>query len=61
MLVPVWLLAYTYSGKPFQVIVNGVTGAIAGRHPYSVWKIIAAIALAVLIGAILVLSQAAFE
>ena len=36
VLVPVWLLAYTYGGKPFQVVVNGVTGTIAGRHPYSV-------------------------
>ena len=61
MLVPVWLLAYTYGGKPFQVIVNGVTGRIAGRHPYSVWKIVGAIALAALIAAILVLSNAAFE
>jgi hypothetical protein len=61
VLVPVWLLAYTYGGKPFQVVVNGVTGTIAGRHPYSVWKIVGAIALALLAVAFLVLSNAAFE
>ena len=39
VLVPVWVLAYTYGGKPYQVVVNGVTGVIAGRYPYSIWKI----------------------
>ena len=40
MLVPVWLLSYNYGAKAFQVIVNGYTGKIAGRYPYSVWKIV---------------------
>ena len=55
VLVPVWVLAYTYSGKPYQVVVNGVTGLIAGRHPYSVWKIVALVA-AVLIAVALLLA-----
>ena len=59
--MPVWLLAYTYGGKPFQVVVNGVTGTIAGRHPYSVWKIVGAIALAVLAGIVLVLFNSALQ
>ena len=61
VLVPVWLLAYVYRGKPFQVVVNGVTGTIAGRHPYSVWKILGAIAVVLAIVMFLVLSNAAFE
>ena len=61
VLVPVWLLAYNYGGKPFQVIVNGYTGTIAGRYPYSVWKIIGAIALALVIAAFLAMMSAAFE
>jgi hypothetical protein len=50
VLVPVWLLSYTYGARAFQVIVNGYTGKIAGRHPYSVWKVafLVALALAVL-------------
>ena len=39
VLVPVWLLKYDYGRKAYQVIVNGYTGAIAGRRPYSAWKI----------------------
>jgi hypothetical protein len=58
VLVPVWLLAYVYGGKPFQVVVNGVTGTIAGRHPYSVWKILGAVALALLVLAVLILANA---
>jgi hypothetical protein len=30
-----WLLTYTYGAKPFQVIANGATGAIAGQYPKS--------------------------
>lgn len=39
ILVPVWLLAYDYHGKTFQVVVNGYTGTIAGRYPKSWIKI----------------------
>ena len=39
ILVPVWLLAYTYGSQNFQVVVNGYTGAIAGRYPKSAIKI----------------------
>ena len=52
VLVPVWLLTYDYRAKPYQVIVNGYTGAIAGRRPYSRWKIAFAVLLAILIGLI---------
>jgi hypothetical protein len=48
VLVPVWLLSYDYGSKAYQVIVNGYTGTIAGRHPYSFWKIAFAIVLALL-------------
>ena len=48
VLVPVWLLSYTYGARAFQVIVNGYTGTIAGRYPKSVWKILLLIVAAVL-------------
>lgn len=51
ILVPVWLLTFTYGPKSYQVVVNGYTGAIAGKHPLSPWKIF----LAVLAGLILLL------
>ena len=48
VLVPVWVLSYTYGARAFQVIVNGYTGTIAGRYPKSVWKIVLLVVAAVL-------------
>jgi hypothetical protein len=45
-LVPVWLSTYVYRGKPYQLLVNGYTGAMAGRYPKSPWKILFLVALA---------------
>jgi hypothetical protein len=39
LLLPIWLLTYRYRSKPFQVVANGYTGAIAGHYPKSFWKI----------------------
>ena len=39
VLVPVWLVAYDYGRKSYQLVANGVTGEIAGRYPKSAWKI----------------------
>ena len=39
ILVPVWLLTYNFGAKSFQVVVNGVTGRMAGDYPKSPWKI----------------------
>ena len=55
VLVPVWVLAYTYGSKSFQVVVNGYTGAIAGKHPLSWVKITFAV-LAVLIAIAIIVS-----
>ena len=46
VLVPVWLSSYNYGAKAFQVIVNGYSGKIAGKYPYSVWKILFLVLLA---------------
>ncbi|MCC6164757.1 MAG: zinc ribbon domain-containing protein [Acidobacteria bacterium] len=39
ILAPVWLLTYVYGRKSYQVVVNGVTGEIAGSRPWSWIKI----------------------
>jgi hypothetical protein len=49
MLVPVWLLAYTYGARTFQVVVNGYTGAMAGEYPKSFWKIFFAVVAALIV------------
>ena len=46
VLLPVWLVAYRYGARDFQVVVNGATGRVAGEYPKSWVKI----ALAVLAG-----------
>jgi len=43
MLLPVWVVAYLFAGKTWQVLVNGRTGEVIGRRPYSAWKIAALI------------------
>jgi hypothetical protein len=55
ILVPAWLLTYTYGRRMFQVVANGYTGAIAGRYPRSPWKIAAAVFAAVVIAIVLIL------
>jgi hypothetical protein len=55
ILVPVWVLAVRYrDDRPaLRVVINGQTGAIAGKVPLAWWKIaLAAVALAALIAAI---------
>jgi predicted RNA-binding Zn-ribbon protein involved in translation (DUF1610 family) len=39
ILVPVWVVSYTYGSRNFQVVTNGYTGLIAGDRPYSWIKI----------------------
>lgn len=48
ILLPIWLLTYTYGSKTFHVVANGYTGEIAGDYPKSFWKI-ALLVLAALI------------
>ncbi|MBD2329793.1 hypothetical protein [Alkalinema sp. FACHB-956] len=52
ILLPVWLSAYRYNNKVFQVIVNAQTGQVMGERPYSATKIAIAVVagVAVLVG-----------
>ncbi len=45
LLLPVWLLAYRYHDKAYQVMINAVSGEVQGERPYSVWKILFAVLL----------------
>jgi ribosomal protein S27E len=51
ILLPVWLSAYRYNNKQFQVMVNAQTGEVLGDRPYSTVKI----ALAIVAGVTVVL------
>ena len=54
---PSWMLSYVYASKSYQVIVNGVTGSIAGERPWSWVKI----ALLVLLGLIILATWASLD
>lgn len=47
VLMPVWLVSYTYGSRRFQIVANGYTGKIAGKHPYSWVKIFFAVLTAI--------------
>jgi hypothetical protein len=49
ILAPLWLATYTYRGRARQVVVNGVTGKVAGDRPWSWPKIALAALLALLV------------
>jgi hypothetical protein len=58
ILTPIWLLSYTFGARNFQAVVNGYTGAIAGKYPKSWIKITVAILVALaVIGLVLLVSK----
>jgi Zn finger protein HypA/HybF involved in hydrogenase expression len=48
VLLPVWLVTYTYGTKNYQVAVNGHTGKITGEYPISWVKVTFVVILALL-------------
>jgi hypothetical protein len=57
VMLPVWLLAYRYKDKTYQVVINAATGEVQGERPWSWVKITAAI----LTGLAIVLAIAAMS
>jgi hypothetical protein len=57
VLVPVWLLTYTYGSRPWQVVVNGYTGRMAGEYPKSWWKIALLVLVALIVVLFIVMTQ----
>jgi ribosomal protein S27E len=49
ILMPVWISAYRYRNKQYQVMVNAQTGQVLGERPWSVEKIAAAVIAGVLV------------
>ena len=55
ILVPVYVLSYTYRGAKYQAVVNAVTGRMGGTYPVS-WIKVALIVLVILTVLLFVLS-----
>ena len=57
ILLPVWLMAYRYRDKTYQVMMNAATGEVSGHRPYSWVKI----GFAMLLATILIVTFWAFS
>lgn len=55
LLLPVWMGAYRFQGKVYQVAVNARTGEVQGERPYSPSKIALLVAAIVLVILLIVL------
>ncbi|UAB82002.1 DNA helicase PriA [Marixanthomonas sp. SCSIO 43207] len=53
ILLPVYVSAYSYKGKRYNFFVNGQTGTLSGKRPYSFWKIFFFILAIILVIAII--------
>ncbi|PCJ95346.1 MAG: DNA helicase PriA [Flavobacteriaceae bacterium] len=53
ILLPVYISSYDYNGKEFHFYINGQTGEISGKRPYSFWKIFFLVLLIVVIIAVI--------
>jgi LSD1 subclass zinc finger protein len=49
LLLPIWIAAYIYAGKSYQVFVNAHTSEVVGERPYSIPKIAAAVVAALVV------------
>lgn len=45
ILLPVWILHYSYGGKPMKVVVSGIDGRTYGERPFSRMKLLLASAM----------------
>jgi predicted RNA-binding Zn-ribbon protein involved in translation (DUF1610 family) len=54
MLLPAWVAVYRYHDQTYQILVNGRTGKVVGRRPWSYWKI-ARLVILFLLAAVLVM------
>jgi len=53
LLLPVWMMAYRFRDKSFQVYINAATGEVQGERPYSWVKITLAALLAVAVAGLI--------
>lgn len=49
LLLPLWIAAYRYDKKVYRFLVNGQTGEVRGEAPVSVWKVLIAVLLGLVV------------
>jgi DNA-directed RNA polymerase subunit RPC12/RpoP len=55
ILLPIYISSYTYKNKQYYFYINGQSGSISGKRPYSFWKIFFAVLLGLIVIAAIVL------
>ena len=55
--MPIWLLTYNFKSHPYQMVVNGYTGQMAGEYPKSPWKIALLVLVALIVLMIVIFSS----
>jgi hypothetical protein len=58
MLLPVWVMAYTYKNTVYRFLINGQNGRATGQAPVSWVKMIVAIAIVVVVAMLIFLGVA---
>jgi len=59
LLLPVWIGAYRFQNKVYQVAVNARTGEVQGERPYSAAKIAMLVAAAILLVVLVIMLKSA--
>jgi ribosomal protein S27E len=54
LLLPIWISAYRFNQKVYQVMVNARTGEVQGDRPYSFWKIAGLVLLIAIVVALVI-------
>lgn len=55
ILLPVWLTAYRFRDRQYQVAINARTGEVQGSRPYSVTKIVLTVFAGICVAAIVII------
>jgi len=53
VLLPIWISSYVYKNKTYQFAINGYTGQVSGKRPWSTGKIIGLIVVILIILALI--------
>lgn len=53
VLLPIWISSYVYKNKTYQFAINGYTGQVSGKRPWSPGKIIGLIVIILIILAVI--------
>jgi hypothetical protein len=52
VLLPIWIMVYRFKDKPYRVLINGQTGAIAGEAPFAYGKLASIVVIAIVVVAL---------